>query len=219
MKYIEEFFLNFIAVAAPYIVLIVTLIYNNKENNRRIKEDWNIFNENKEITNKNHEEILAEQKEKTRLLIMPYFILSKKNVKIYKNDRNDDLVIIDFTLINKGNGTAISVINKYLSDATYNSIVVAKTYTYDYLCFSPFDWNINCAIVNETIREKICFNENNIKFKSVCEINDEQFEFTIIYKDMCYKKYEQTFFMQIHKDNDNSFELLRVESHEPLLIE
>ncbi len=74
-------------------------------------------------------------------------------------------------------------------------------------------------MVDETISEKICFNENNIKFQSVCEINDDQFEFTIIYKGMCYKKYEQTFFMQIHKSNGENFELLRVESHEPLLIE
>ncbi len=81
MKYIEVNLLKFIEIVASYIVLIITLIYNKKENSKRIKEDWNIFNENKEIINKNHEEILMEQKEKTRLSIMPYFILSKKKCK------------------------------------------------------------------------------------------------------------------------------------------
>ena len=219
MNFNTDVVFRILEVAAPYIVLIITIQVNKKITDKMIIEERNKFYNNIKITKRQHEETLKEQQEETRLSIMPYFILKRENIHIYKNNDADDLIIIDLTLINKGKGTAISVVNKYIKDSIYKSIIIAKTITYDYNCYLPFDWNNNCAMVNETINEKICFNEKNIKFETDCEINSDQLNFTIKYKDMRNQRYEQEFFVQFHKSKNEEYEPLLTESYEPQLVE
>lgn len=219
MNFDKNIVFNILQIITTYIVLIVTLRFNEKDTNKKISEERGKFNESNEIAKRQHEEVLNEQKEATRLSIMPYFILKRENVHIYKNNEADDLIIIDLALINKGNGTAISVINKYLKDDIYKSIIIAKTLTYDYSCYIPFDWNSNCAMVNETIIEKICFNAKKIKIETDCEINSDQFDFIIVYKDMRNQKYEQEFFIQFHKSKNGKYEPLLMESYAPQMIQ
>ena len=173
------------SLVTPYIVLYITKHYTERNSNKQIKDERERFYKGYELQRNGFEQQLNEKKTETRLAIMPYLVLMKKDVKFSFRESEKGIVDIKLIFMNKGNGTATNVMCKCISDEMHkNTNLVAITYTYDYYVAIPFDWYSDVVMVNELLSIQLMFEPSRVKFETNEMITSDQFDFDVLFRDI-----------------------------------
>ena len=143
---------------------------------------------------------------------MPYIMIDKADIEVSK-ENNDYHFNICFT--NKGNGTAINVRGKYLSDESKEYLCpMCLTNVAVYGCACPFDYESDVLKFNDTSHMTMYQKLNN---NSILNNIDEVY-FKILFQDMYFNQYEQQFmFLFYENKQDDIIEIGRVSVDSPQL--
>lgn len=218
MQIIERFYTTGIieligVIMSPIISLIILFVTL-----RHDKKQFEIQTENQEIEHKKdlqimeqkHVQSLKQQSEINRIAAMPYLVLDKE-ISLYTEG---DRLYFVLSFFNKGNGTAIELTGKYDEKISDDLCPMCKTFWAVYGCACPFDYETSVVRPDNNCRFELyqnIINEGEFKCDKV--------KFTILYKDMYFNQYEQTFMFWFEKNGKNSHvEIVRVSTCSPILV-
>jgi hypothetical protein len=129
----------------------------------------------------------------------------------------EERICFEITFINKGNGTAIELIGKYLNQQSDSFLCpMFESVFAVYGCACPFDYET--SVVNPG--EKCAFEMYQaITINNIKEKNFDKVTFKILYKDMYFNLYEQEFmFLFSENQKDGQIETQRVSTFSPQII-
>lgn len=200
------------------LILFITLNNEKKNMNEQLEKQKKQHYQNLKAMEKKHKQSLKQQREINRIEAMPYLILYKENVQLTTKKVNDkEILYFELTFVNKGNGTAIELKEKYIEKSEYTLGLMCKTQVAEYGCCCPLE-NETSVVKSDGKCEFEIY--QNIDTTKNMKRNNDIVEFTILYKDMYFNKYEQVFKIIFGEINSNKkIEITRVATNSPILID
>jgi hypothetical protein len=209
-------FINFLALILSPLISFVILFFTLKQDKNHFKiqveNQEKEHRENIKLMEEHHVQELNRQTEINRISIMPYFEL-EKSILITKEKKDD---LFRLFLNNKGNGMAIQLRAKSFSEPSEYAFVLFRTAIAKYYYATPFDSEKSMVNINSH-----CFFEmRQILNEDIDEeCNADRVVFTILYQDINFNQYEQTFRFLFNKNKEHGLiEINRVESFPPKLV-
>lgn len=194
------------------IILFLTLRHDKKQFEVQIRNQEREHKETLQIMEQEHIQSLKQQSEINRIAAMPYLLLDKE-ISVYIEK---DILYFALSFFNKGNGTAIELTGKYNEKLSNDLCPMCKTSWAIYGCACPFDYETSVVRPDNKCRFDLY---QDIINEGMSKLNCDKVEFTILYKDMYFNQYEQTFMFWFWDNNENSqIEITRVSTCSPTLI-
>lgn len=194
------------------IILFLTLRHDKKHFEIQMRNQERDHNENLQIMEQEHIQSLKQQNEINRIAVMPYLVLDKEISLYTQRDR----LYFGLSFFNKGNGTAIELRGKYNEKLSDDLCPMCKTTWAIYGCACPFDYET--SVVRPDNKCKFDLYQDIIN-EGMFSLKCDKVEFSILYKDMYFNQYEQTFMFWFWNNGENSqMEITRVSTCSPILV-
>ncbi len=196
----------------PLIVLFATLKHNQKQSTIQLKQQHEEHLNTIKKMEHQHTEQLEQQSEQNRISAMPYLIIEKSGITTHK-ERGTTYFTIHF--INKGNGTAINLTEKCISDSPELDLCpMCKTVSSVYGCACPFSFETDVLKINDTsymmLYRKLV--------KAEASKHGDKVTFKIMFQDMYLNQYEQQFmFLFSNNASNENIQISRVSVNSPML--
>ena len=197
-----------ISALIPILVMAITLFFSHREQRRALKQQADTF----EIS-------LKEQKETTRLSIMPVFdvvkVTSRLELMPVLSAQPQTSFLIDISLKNAGNNTAINPYTKWTSvknDCAWFP-VYENEYAY-YTCYKDAQCDRLVVAVQDEI--EITLNRQCVKAETPAS---EEVLLPLRFCDLLGNEYEQRIVIRLFADVENGdMVLFELKSHIPELL-
>ncbi len=198
----------------PLIILYTTLKHSKEQFGLQLKQQLKEHLENIEKMEYQHKEIMQQQSECNRIAAMPYLIIDKSDITISKENNT---IYFNIPFKNIGNGTAIKLTGKYLSNLSEAYLSpMCETLSSVYGCASPFDYETDVLKANDISYIMLY----QLLIKPNTPVNCDEVTFKILFKDMYYNQYEQQFMFLFNNNTlDGSIYIDRVSVKPPEVCE
>lgn len=210
----NETFWHFITVISSFIIVMITLSSERKNNRESIEVQRKLQKEQHQINERLHKESLQLEKEQVRANLLPYLKLEQK-IKI---GQRNGYYVFPLIITNWGNSGAFDVKVEY-KVLDNNLIYVYKHKLCDNIDYYQYTGFLsdNVLPVGYSGSFELCLDNfrNGEHFQKNEKVTIGEVHFSILFKDSLYNQYRQNYMFQY----DSKDGCGRVESYLPQLIE